>query len=438
VATKFGSKEDLLELSGKAKELGVGLLFDAVLNHKAGADKKERCKVIEVDENGNHLPKIQFKTALTSLVDRTKEVGEPYEIEGWFGFDFPGRGEKYSKMKWHWEHFSGTDYNALNGKKAIYKIVGDNKGWSKSVADEQGNADFMMFADVDYSHPEVCEDVKNWGEWVVKELGLSAFRFDAVQHYSERFTNEFIANLEEKFGKGKLFLVGEYWSPDAGVMSEWLDKMDHKMSLFDSPLLNNFSSLSKTEDADLRKVFDGSLVKMRPVNAVTLVTNHDTQTGQTVETPVEGFFKPLAYSLILLRKEGYPEVFYGDLYGTKKEDKPEGPVPHIADLVLARKLYAYGDQEDYFNEANCVGWVRRGTDGHPSGLACLMSNTAPGQIKMAVGEMHAGEKWTDVLGNEAREVEIGDDGFGLFPCATTSVSVWVSKDAEGRDRFGKL
>ena len=214
--------------------------------------------------------------------------------------------------------------------------------------------------------------------------------------------------------------------------------MKHKMSLFDSPLLDNFSSISKEENADLRKVFDGSLVKMRPIEAVTLVTNHDTQTGQTVETPVEGFFKPLAYALILLRKEGYPEIFYGDLYGTKKEDKPEGPVPHIANLVLARKLYAYGEQDEYFNEANCVGFVRRGTSDYPSGLACVMSNTGPGQIKMAVGDMHAGEKWTDVHGNEGREVEIGPDGYGMFPCASISVSVWVHKDAQGRDRFGNL
>jgi alpha-amylase len=217
----------------------------------------------------------------------------------------------------------------------------------------------MMFADVNYSHPEVCEDVKHWGEWIVRELGLSAFRFDAIQHFSERFTNEFVANLEQKFGKDSIFLVGEYWDPDAQVVSDWLDQMKHKMSLFDSPLLNNFHTISKTEDADLRKVFDGTLVKMRPVNGVTLVTNHDTQTGQTVQTPVEGFFKPLAYALILLRKEGYPEVSYGDLYGTKKEDNPEGPVPHVADLVLARKLFAYGEQDDYFNNANCVGFVRR-------------------------------------------------------------------------------
>ena len=129
VSTKWGTKDELLELSGKAKELGVGLYWDAVMNHKAGADKTEKCMAVEVDEN-----------------DRTKEVGEPYEIEAWLGFDFPGRGDKYSSMKWHWYHFSGTDWNAANEKKAIYKITGDGKRWSESVGKEGGNADYMMFA----------------------------------------------------------------------------------------------------------------------------------------------------------------------------------------------------------------------------------------------------------------------------------------------------
>ena len=57
---------------------------------------------------------------------------------------------------------------------------------------------------------------------------------------------------------------------------------------------------------------------------------------------------------------------------------------------------------------------------------------------MHVGEMHAGEKWTDVLGWEQGEVEIGEDGYGLFRCPGVSVSVWVNKDAEGREKFGKL
>ena len=51
-STKWGSREELGELAGKAKETGVGLYFDAVLNHKAGADNKEKCRVVEVDNDG--------------------------------------------------------------------------------------------------------------------------------------------------------------------------------------------------------------------------------------------------------------------------------------------------------------------------------------------------------------------------------------------------
>ncbi len=46
--TKWGSKAELQALTKKAKELGVGIYFDAVLNHKAGADRKEKCRVVKV------------------------------------------------------------------------------------------------------------------------------------------------------------------------------------------------------------------------------------------------------------------------------------------------------------------------------------------------------------------------------------------------------
>jgi alpha-amylase len=69
--------------------------------------------------------------------NRNKEVSDPYEIEAWLGFEFPGRGEKYSKMKYDAVHFTGTDLNARNKKKGIYRLVGENKSWSKTVDDEQ-------------------------------------------------------------------------------------------------------------------------------------------------------------------------------------------------------------------------------------------------------------------------------------------------------------
>lgn len=44
--------------------------------------------------------------------------------------------------------------------------------------------------------------------------------------------------------------------------------MDHKFSLFDAPLVYNFGEISTSVSADLRKVFDDTLVQKAPVCAV--------------------------------------------------------------------------------------------------------------------------------------------------------------------------
>lgn len=50
--TKWGTKEELVELINKANDVGVGVYWDAVLNHKAAADKTEKCRAVEVDPEG--------------------------------------------------------------------------------------------------------------------------------------------------------------------------------------------------------------------------------------------------------------------------------------------------------------------------------------------------------------------------------------------------
>jgi alpha-amylase len=170
--------------------------------------------------------------------------------------------------------------------------------------------------------------------------------------------------------------------------------------------------------------------------------NHDTQPYQALEASIEPFFKPLAYALILLRYDGYPFIFYGDLYGMdpnrEKQAFPPSCGGALPALTLARKLYAYGLQQDYFDYRTCIGWVRYGTWDRRFGCATVMSNAGPGTKWMHVGEMHAGEVWTDVLGWSEREVTIGHDGYGEFICPGTSLSIWVNKYAEGREKFGEF
>jgi alpha-amylase len=135
------------------------------------------------------------------------------------------------------------------------------------VDGEKGNYDYLMFADLDYDHPEVAQDVIDWGVWLSKEVKLKGIRFDAVKHFSEDFLRLFITKMDEIHGTG-WFFVGEFWKDSLDDMSKYLERMGRKFSLFDAPLVYNFSTASKTEGADLRKIFDDSLVMIEPINAV--------------------------------------------------------------------------------------------------------------------------------------------------------------------------
>ena len=54
-STKWGSKEQLVEFVKSANSHGIAIIFDAVLNHKAGADHPETALATKVDQEGNHI-----------------------------------------------------------------------------------------------------------------------------------------------------------------------------------------------------------------------------------------------------------------------------------------------------------------------------------------------------------------------------------------------
>lgn len=283
----------------------------------------------------------------------------------------------------------------------------------------------------------MVEDVLHWGKWLASQVTLKGFRFDAIKHYSEDFLRKFITQMDDTYGEG-WFVVGEFWKDSLQDMEHYLDRMGRKFSLFDAPLVYNFSAISQGNSADMRHVFDGTLVQAAPTCAVTLVMNHDTQPYQALEAPMADWFKPLGYALILLRDTGYPCVFYGDVFGIDvRGAHPVAPACGglLPRIVLARKLYAYGRQAEYFDYPTCLGLVRYGTWDRRFGCAVVLSNAVAGLKRMHVGEMHAGERWTDVLGWSDAEVEIGEDGFGEFPCGQCSVGIYVNKEAEGREQF---
>nr|AOC97452.1 alpha-amylase [Flammulina velutipes] len=436
--TKYGTKDELLALTKIAKEKGIVSYIDAVLNHRFGADRTEKFGVKEVDNNDRNKEVSGLQDIKASPQQVLHALSHIDDLQGWTGFSFPGRKDKYSSFKYNFNHFTGVDYDDKDGKTAIFRIQGDGKNWAQGVDDENSNYDYLMGADIDYSHPEARDDTLNWGKWVINETGAAGFRFDAVKHIDASFIGNFVQHVRKETDKPKMFAVGEFWKDSLEDLDAYLDSLGTQFSVFDTPLHYNFKEAGdRAESYDMRAIWDGTVVQKRPIDAVTLVDNHDTQVGQALESWVSPAFKPLAYALILLRPAGYPCVFYGDLYGTKGEN-PQEPVSQLGDMIRARKLYAYGELRDYWDHMNCVGWVRMGEEteeGKPNldGCAVVLCNgTGEGSKRMEVGKHRANEKWTDVLGWYPGEIVIGEDGWAEFKCQARSVSIWVKHDATGR------
>ena len=413
VRTKYGTKEELLDLIEAIHAEGMQVYADVVLNHKAAADFEEEFQAVKVDQN-----------------DRRKDIEEPRTIKAWTGFDFPGRKGMYSDFTWHYHHFSGVDLDTLTGEKGIFRILGENKGWNWGVSHDNGNYDYLMFADIDHAHPEVKEELLNWIYWFIDELNIDGIRFDAVKHIDDEFLEMFAEKIHERKGKD-FYLLGEYWDYSIENKEKFMKNTRFQMDLFDVALHFNLFSLSKNpEDFDLRKVFDGTVTKVNPPMSVTFVDNHDSEPGQALESYVEPWFKEMAYGLILLRRDGYPTVFYGDYYGIGGPYMIEPMKEKIDKLSMLRKSFAYGDEENYFADQDLIGWVRHGEEEHPEKMAVVISLFEKKTIRMALGDEYAGKVFADYTGNCEDKVEIDEEGFGDFPAEKASISVWLRDGLE--------
>lgn len=411
VRTKYGTKAELVDSIKELHKYNISVYLDVVLNHKIGADRKENFTAVRVDSE-----------------NRMNDISQPIEIEGWTRFDFQERKGLYSSFTWHSHHFTGIEIEDTEERKSIYRITGENKNWSEDVDKEKGNFDFLMGADIDHRHPEVIDELNNWANWVIEELHLDGMRLDAIKHISSSYVHQFINHIKTKINPD-FYFVGEYWKADLPTLDSYLKTVDYSTDLFDVPLHYNFYEASiGGKEYDLRGLFSNTLVASSPSHAVTFVDNHDSQRGSSLESEVVEWFKPLAYALILLRKEGYPCLFYGDYYGIGSEYSPYRNLLNI--LLKARQKYAHGGESISVSLQNFIGFVRYGNNEHlDSGLAVLISsNDAASSQIMNVGIHKAGQNWVDLTGSIKQAVQIGRDGNAEFPVLARSLSVWAKQD----------
>ena len=159
VRTKYGTKEEYETCIESAHDAGIEVYADVVVNHKMGADYRQLLHNVQIVDKHN----------------RNQPLSDYHSKELWTYYNFPGRGDTYSSMKWEWWHFDATkEYGN------IYKLKGKN--FETHVDHENVNYDFLMGCDLDYDHPQVRGEIHYWGKWYLDNYGIDGFRIDAIKH----------------------------------------------------------------------------------------------------------------------------------------------------------------------------------------------------------------------------------------------------------------
>ncbi len=412
VGTRYGTKAEYIAAIKAMKSAGINVYADIAVRQKLGADKIE--SVSAADFNMKDGPQ---------MIGGRKKVGALSK------FTFPGRKSKYSKFKWNFNHFAGIDWKQEEFKARVCALSGLDR---EKAEKEFSKYDYIMGCELDFYNQEVYDELMSWAEWYEKNTDVDGFRFQEAEQIPGWFIKDFVdaaANAGEAYKE--IFAVGDFWHWNCNYINDYIQSTENTTSMFDVPLHFNFHDASVSEgDYDLSRLLEGSMMMRNPMKAVTFVDNHESQVGGILESYVEDWFKPLAYAVILLRSQGYPCLFMGDYQGIPAV-KVKSKKTILNKLLKLRKKYAYGEQHDYFDHPDVVGWTREGDAEHEnSGLAVVLSDGTGGTKRMYVGRQFAGMHFADVMGNAKYDIRIDAEGCGEFYVNRQGVAVWIKKDCK--------
>ncbi len=292
--TCFGTQEELMEMISTFKQKGTGFIEDVVINHKNG---------------------------LTNWADFPNET-----VTG------PTTGKTYT-LTW------ASDMSDLWGICSDDELFTNNGGVhdgityvcnSSAHADEADNFDGCR--DLDHTNSQVQQNIYNYLDFLLDELGYVGFRYDMVKGYKAYYTGLYNVHAQPEFS------VGEYWdSTYDGVATYWITETGipanniPQSAAFDFPLKyvmndvfnnSNWSALSNKGVAG-----DPNMSRY----AVTFVDNHDTyrNEGDRVNDNV------LGANALILAMPGTPCIFLPHW----KQYKPE-----LKKMIAARQAAGITNQ----------------------------------------------------------------------------------------------
>ena len=233
IAGPLGSKKDFIDMCSEAKNVGISIMVDTVLNHMADHNLYEDFEYGKVEDLSKHPYWESFKSDYYTLSDQRK-------------------------MRLRRDHFftnseygeSIKDYGSR--EEVLYKNLG-------------------TLPDLDTEHPDVLRYHTEYLDFLI-ELGVTSIRLDATKHMPESYVKELMKYFLSLSKDSKSIILCEIISHNYADYEKY--NINEKIVFYNFPLQDLAIKFLKYKKLGLND-FIKSIPRRSDLGLVDFVTNHD-------------------------------------------------------------------------------------------------------------------------------------------------------------------
>lgn len=281
--TPFGDKDEYLRMVAILHANGMDVIQDVVLNHMDGAGSSTNAG--GVDSSG--IAFYNTNRPLSNYQDIPIDPSLGNKNFRYVSFLSPASSESSSNYlkrsgRWpkNWQNFNpGPGDNRFTGDDLSRTSFGPDIAYYQNSKGQSSISTFNPNQGDNYMR----NSARDWLIWLKKQTGIDGFRLDAIKHFPNAVTEDFLWNLQNNAGfasgTNQMFAVGE-WVGGKSELDAWVDAVQGRAGTFDFGL-RGFSGtpgiyglvygLGAYDMSNLP-----GIQQDRRYRTVTFVNNHDT------------------------------------------------------------------------------------------------------------------------------------------------------------------
>lgn len=313
--TRLGDKDELLRMMAVMKANGIDVIQDVVFNHLDGAGSNSGAggqdPAAMDDGKTNKFKNFRYSCYETPAQSETAA-------------NYLARKGRFPK---NWQNFYPNPNNPCCSNDINSVYWGPDVSYEKSAFGQSSNASFNPIQKEDYMR----NGMRDWMIWYKKQMGWDGLRIDAVKHFPNDVTEDFLWNLQNKAdwasGSNEMFAVGEWVDFNPVVLDGWCGVVQNRAGTFDFALRDGLHGIISGNGTYDLGIIPGKQQNNRQ-RTVPFVNNHDTfrpnldAKGNYSPTwgnalapriePKDGRLS-MIYA-IMLAVDGAPQIFFEDLF----------------------------------------------------------------------------------------------------------------------------